>query len=352
MKTGISISQLAASIQNFDDYKDDVFVAQSSMEMNDLGNLIIGNTEYTLRHGAHGQLASRLGINSGYYNKMLNTGNFSLLADNVNVWLGHMPDVKRFVRKYCGSIRAFLSDRYLPIDNIDILTQAILPVMNEMGLDQASIASCYLEEFGDRMYMKVVNPKVQREVVVGDVVQSGFVVSGSETGNGAVWVAPFIHRLVCDNGMVSRSYLGSYRRNHVRSKRKQETQEISREDKILDISEHLASIREMIQRACAPETLDNFVTKMQVAHQTPIQPEIAVESTALHFQLTQDEKRGVLESLISGDDMSLYGLMNAYTDYSKRVESYDRATEFEEFGSQILDLNLLNLSTSRELALV
>jgi hypothetical protein len=50
------------------------------------------------------------------------------------------------------------------------------------------------------------------------------------------------------------------------------------------------------------------------------------------------ERAGVLRSLISGGDLSGYGLINAVTHYSQDVEEYDRATEFEAVGGKLIEL--------------
>ncbi len=36
-------------------------------------------------------------------------------------------------------------------------------------------------------------PRLQAEVVPGDVVQAGVIISNSETGQGAVWVKPLVY---------------------------------------------------------------------------------------------------------------------------------------------------------------
>ena len=64
--------------------------------------------------------------------------------------------------------------------------------------------SCQLTE--SRMYIKVVNTRLQAEVVPGDIVQSGIIISNSEVGLGSVNIQPLVYRLVCSNGMVVLSY--------------------------------------------------------------------------------------------------------------------------------------------------
>ena len=60
--------------------------------------------------------------------------------------------------------------------------------------------SCQLTD--SRMYIKVVNTRLEAEVVPGDIVQSGIIISNSEVGLGSVSIQPLVYRLVCSNGMV------------------------------------------------------------------------------------------------------------------------------------------------------
>ena len=60
-----------------------------------------------------------------------------------------------------------------------------------------------------------------------------------------------------------------------------------------------------------------------------------VEMTAKSYGLTQNEQDGVLFHLLSGGDLSLYGLSSAVTKASQDIVSYDRATELERIGWQI-----------------
>ena len=60
-----------------------------------------------------------------------------------------------------------------------------------------------------------------------------------------------------------------------------------------------------------------------------------VELTAKNYGFSQTEQEGILDALIRGGDMSLYGLSNAVTRMSQDVESYDRATELESAGWDI-----------------
>ena len=63
-----------------------------------------------------------------------------------------------------------------------------------------------------------------------------------------------------------------------------------------------------------------------------------VRLASKEFHITEDESTGVLQHLIEGNDLTLYGLSNAITRHSQDVESYDRATELESIGYNILSM--------------
>ncbi len=64
-----------------------------------------------------------------------------------------------------------------------------------------------------------------------------------------------------------------------------------------------------------------------------------VELTSKEFNIKGEEQGGILQHLIEGKDLSLYGLSNAVTRFSQDVESYDRATELEGIGYKILTMD-------------
>ena len=132
-----------------------------------------------IRQTAHRQLGTYLGIPQKYY-ELMRTDAPELLAYNANYWFSQKNEL-RTLRTIDGCARAFLSNRYRRIDNLDIAS-VTLPVIGE--LPEARFVSTQITE--DFMYIKVVNPRLQADVVPGDVVQAGVIISNSETGLGSV----------------------------------------------------------------------------------------------------------------------------------------------------------------------
>ena len=56
------------------------------------------------------------------------------------------------------------------------------------------------------------------------------------------------------------------------------------------------------------------------------------------FQLNDNEKDNILNHLIEGGDLSLFGLINAVTRTASDVESYDRSIELQRIGGKIIEL--------------
>ena len=65
-----------------------------------------------------------------------------------------------------------------------------------------------------------------------------------------------------------------------------------------------------------------------------------VHTTSRAFGITDTEQSGVFTRLMESNDLSLYGLANAVTRHSQDIESYDRATDLEGIGYNILSMPL------------
>lgn len=338
MKYGRSLQELAIELDRQAKVKKDYVATAGAMQMtavNENFDLVIGNTPFQLNENAHRQLGLQLKIPAPYYERM-RAENPGLLMANVNGWFQQSPDTRRMVRTLDGTARAILSDRYRRIDNYEV-AQTVLPIISEM--QGARIESCELTD--TRMYIKVVNERIQTEVVPGDIVQAGILISNSEVGMGSVSVKPLIYRLVCTNGMVADVGVG---KRHVGRINESVDGDfgIFRDETIeADDRAFLMKIEDTV-RAAVDEARDNaLVQKLRDAKEAPILPAAApkvVELAAKEFNIRQNESEGILGHLIAGGDLSLYGLANAVTRHAQDVQSYDRSTELEATGYKIITM--------------
>ena len=285
---------------------------------------------------AHQQIASRLQIPFRYYQKMRQE-EAPLLDENVNTWFTKLPE-RRMLRVMDGNVRAFLSDRYRRLDHLE-LCSAVLPVIKDMK--GAEIESCEVTD--THLYLKVINKKLKAEVGVGDVVQAGFVISNSEVGLGSLKVEPLIYRLVCKNGLIVKDY--AQKRYHVG--RQVESEEAAYEiysDETLEQDDKAFFMKVQDTVRCAIDEAKFMLTvdKMRAAMNIPLEydPVQSVEFLADKFILNQNERGDVLRQLFMGRDNSQYGLINAVTAASQITESYERATELERIGGELLAMTV------------
>lgn len=341
MKQGQTLAQLAKELQRQANVKKDFVAAAGALQLDQNGLFHVGERSYDALPTMHEQLAVRLGIPHSYYDRM-RTAEPALLSTNVNTWLQHKEreQVRYMVRTLDSGARALLSDRYRPLDNYD-LAQAILP---QLGVMQCDVKSCALTE--RRLYLKAVIPSVSAEVTVGDVVQSGLVISNSEIGLGAIKIEPFIYRLVCKNGAIINEL--AHRKTHVGRRHplveglQFDTSEAfyKSETREADDKAFWLKVRDVVAAHASPTTFRTIVERWREATTQKItgDPVKVVELTAKRFGLADSESRGVVQHLLSGGDLSAYGLMNAITRTSHDVEQYDRATELERIGPMVLEL--------------
>ena len=345
MKAGITIEAMGAEILRQSQVKADYSANTRNIEMEAFGSDIVMRMYNDEGHDvveplsinslAHRQIGTHLKIPATYYDRML-TENADLLATNVNTWFRNNP-AQRMVRTLDGTTRAFLSNRYRRIDHLEIL-QAVLPIIGK--IENAQFESCEITD--DRMYIKVVNPRLQTDITVGDTVQAGVMISNSETGQGSVCITPLIFRLVCLNGMVVND--AKTRKNHVGRENSTDENFLLYSDDTLKAIDHafIKKVQDTVEAAVDEARFHKVVDMMRNATEaimsTADVPGV-VRLASKDYGLNETEGEGVLNHLIAGKDLSLYGLANAVTRFSQDVDSYDRATKLEGVGYDILSMD-------------
>lgn len=344
MKYGKTLMELAMELDRQMKAKKDYLVDTRKMQFdmgthgallslcNDKQNMttILGVNEI-----AHNQIGQALGIPAKYYDKMREQ-NAELLAQNINSWFQKEPKV-RMIRTLDGNARAFLSDRYRRIDNYQI-AQTVLPIISDM--QDARIESCEVTE--QRMYLKVVNPRLTTEVVPGDIVQSGILISNSEVGMGSLMIQPLVYRLVCKNGMVVND--AGQKKYHVGRGNASAEDFSLYSDETLKADDHalMMKVQDTVKAVVDQTRFDRVVEMMRQAKGAKITTSnipAMIELAGDDFGYTKREGENILDHLIRGGDLSLYGMANAVTRAAQDVESYDRSTTMESIGYTILGMS-------------
>lgn len=339
MKQGMTLQELAKEIERTESAKKD-FVAPTTKlwtksEDNQIRLDIDGIGNFGVNNHAHNQIANRLGIPKKYYDRMkLNAPD--LLTTNINCWLRQEPET-RMVRTLDGNVRAFLSDRYRPLDNY-LVANAALPILVENG--HVQVKSCQITE--TRMYLQAVYPEMVGEPKVGDIIQAGIVLSNSEVGAGSFRVEMLLYRLACLNGMI-RTH--SMKRYHV-GKRIDTGEDVAenfyrQETREADDKAFMMKVQDTVRHSFNKEQFDVEIKLLADATENKIPAgkiNDVIEEVTKRMTFSQKERDNVLSHLIENGDLSQYGLANAITQTANNHESYDRVIELERFGGQVIDL--------------
>ena len=340
MKTGRPLNEVMMELNRQNQRKKDYIGSAQALRLFEDGQTFeIGSMSGAQQFGTtrlfHRQVASALGIPAKYYD-IMQSQKPELLAQNVNAWLSDRENSYMIrTMDYGGGrvARALLSDRYRRIDNMEIAS-AVLPLF--AGSDQYEVISSEVTE--NRMYLKILSRRLEMEVVPGDYVQAGVVISNSEVGLGSVNVQPLVYRLVCTNGMIVND-MGE-RKNHVgRAAKAVEDSFHIYSDETMEAEDKafLLKLRDVTMAAIEEGRFAQVVGKLKESAGIPITGKVTevVELTGKTYGFNTDEQDSILQYLIAGGDLSQYGLSNAITRASQDVESYDRATDLEGIGWQV-----------------
>ena len=336
MKQGRALPEVLTELQRQNAAKQDYIGAAEAFRLDEDGSTFNIGTDHSFGTTQlfHRQVASALGIPAKYYD-MMQKQKPNLLADNVNAWFSDKGSsyMVRTLDYGSGQVaRALLSDRYRRIDNLEIAS-TVLPLF--AGNPDIQVISSEVTE--SKLYLKILNTRLEM-ACVGDIVQAGVVISNSEVGLGAVSVQPLIYTLACTNGMICPSY--GERRTHVgrASKATDDGYEIyTDETKEADDRAFMLKLRDATLAAIEEARFRQIVGKLEESAGAKITGRVqdVIELTGKAYDLNQPEQDSILNYLIKGGDLSLYGLSNAITRTSQDVDSYDRATALEGIGWQV-----------------
>jgi len=338
MKSQLKLDELARQLMTQE--KKDVIVDTANVDFHANGNNTLYLAEideaFTVNDIALNQIATKIGLSKKYLDKMLD-GHKSILQDNINYWFHNTPK-QQMIRTIDGTARAFLSDKYKRVDN-DMIAKQVLPIL----LDKKyTIRSCAITD--TKMYIKASLPSLQKEVNVGDVVESGVIISNSEVGHGSVDVSPFLYRLLCDNGMkVNDARLNSRHLTSSQATIDGVYEILSDEAKELDSQALLAKVRDVVASTSDEVRFGQQVQKMTDASGVKIKrPKKVIEILENKFDLTKDEGENILENLMNRDDKqpmaNLWSVVNSITALGNTIEDYDRGTKMQEIGGRLLDM--------------
>lgn len=358
MKTGKTLAELALEIDRRSKAKKDLVVPAKGMRMYPWENGEGVGIEFSAKEVepivfingvAHDQIGNYCEIPGRYYDRCLRESP-RLLAQNVSHWFS-LDSSPRLVRTLDGGARAFLSDRYRPLENED-LAQAIIPVIADD--DQFDLMSCEITD--KRLYLKVVHKKVTRELArtgnyfgdknhrIIDVLAPAVTISNSEVGCGSVsiqagWFNAFCSNLATMGERSMKKYHTGARHELVGDEAFAMLSDDTRRKTDVAL---WAQVQDVLKGAFDEVRFGELVEKIEGTRKDVIDKKAdvvqVVNFASKEVGITEGEQKGILQYLIEGGDLSRFGVHNAVIRYSQDVENYDRATELERAGAALIEM--------------
>jgi hypothetical protein len=357
MKTGMQLGEFAREVARQATAKRDFKAPSSKLRVRVVDPMNIETSpegfqmRYAIEIGDHGafpmrrlmhqQVAERTKIRWEYYERMMTEGP-ELVPLNVNYWFDHQ-DETRLVRTLDGQARAYLGDKYRPLDNYDLF-QAVAPTLMGSQALGMRIESVQITE--TKFFIKAFSERITAAVKLNDVVQAGVVITNSEVGHSQISIEPAFYRLVCYNGMIRPD--SSLKRRHVgRGVGEMEGVEEFFTDatRRADDEAFWRKVVDVVRGSFDEVNFRKFVEKMREAADNQIPKggaslQEVQEVVQKRYGLTDTEGETILRNLIEGADLSQWGLANAITLAAQdEAVTYERATELERLGGQVIELS-------------
>ena len=362
MKAGMSLEALLTEVQRQNSVKRDFTTStENNVRMVEAEDLPHGVAVVMLKDGAaelerfavsdhaHKQIAARLNIPSRYYLRLLDDHR-DLVVHQVNALFEREPAARLF-RTLDGTLRAFLSDRYLRLDNNDVLEQTLPAIVK--GELETTLLSTNVGE--NKMHMKVLftGDELAHEVTSRTkdgstrIIKPGFRMSNSETGSGTLAIEGFFYDGYCLNGCVfGKIEAFSFKRTHLGGRLIEgvDFEVMSDQSRELEDKAIISQVSDVMTALANPEFAQKMVTRLRATTETgDVQsPVNAVDLAVKELDLREDEKESILTTFIEDRDYSQWGLASAITQVANlEVTTYERACELENVGANVIDLNQL-----------
>jgi hypothetical protein len=205
----VKFGQVRESVINQAKNFHDEIVPLKDVQFDSLKSVRIGDQQHPLRmHGAMG-MAARLHVPHSYLERC----DGQLQAINLNYWVekqkANSSDL--FIRFDGDEVRAVFSTRYRALDNIQIINE-----LAGLGITEDADVQCYMDD--KFMMLNIPSPSRKLSLLKRDEVMPGVSVSNSEIGLASFSVAAFMLRLICTNGMISKSHMAKTSYRHVSTK--------------------------------------------------------------------------------------------------------------------------------------
>ncbi|MBF0472535.1 MAG: hypothetical protein HQK91_14430 [Nitrospirae bacterium] len=276
-----TLEEVENKVKEMSQYYEDRLVPIKDITFDNIESVRIDSQSYKIRPIAQREIANRLNIPLQYIKRCTH----EVQAYNLNHWIKKEANEKLFFRFDKDAIRAVFTPRYIPIDNIDILTT----IHQIRYYKDTEVQYSMDDEF---MVISILDDSDKFGLNNNDELRPGISISNSEVGIAGLSISAYLLRLVCTNGLIDKTNVtASYRH-------------VSR--KILN------KFPEVIEKVS--NGLDRQKSQLKLSLESKVNDPLAtIKNFNKHFQLESPELNAVdwAWPLEAGDTM--FNIVNTYT---------------------------------------
>ena len=268
----------------------DEFVPVEDISFTGLESVNIAGEKHLMRTTAQREISNRLGVPYSYLRKCPE----DVQAYNLNHWIEKEKNDELFFRFDDDEVRAVFTPRYVPVDNVSVMER-----LDDLGFAHDAKAQCFVDD--GFMMLNIPDAGGEFTLVGQDKMRPGISIGNSEVGIASLSISAFILRLVCTNGLISKTDMTSAYR-HVST---------GILDKFPDVMASLSG--EIVnQKRHLRYSLESKVDN----------PESTMMAFNRQFQLNQTERDAVEWGWIFEAGDTMFSVVNAYT----KAAQYDGLT--------------------------
>lgn len=291
MSQMMTLARVHERVENMSRNHVDQFIKVKDISFENMETIRIGEYDHALRPVAQQSITNRLGIPIQYLRKCPE----DIQAFNMNHWIRYEKNEELLFRFDGNDVRAVFTPRYIPTDNLEVLQK-----LDELDYDPETRVQCSLD---DEFMSLSIPDSNQTFDVNGERLTPGISVSNSEVGLSSLSIAAFMLRLVCTNGMISKTEVSaSYR--HISTKILSELPVV-----FSNVSRELGRQKEQVRLSLESQVND---------------PESTIRNFNNQFQLNKTEKDAVDWALPLEYGFTMFHVVNTYT----------KAAQFQELAAE------------------
>ena len=279
------------------------------MEFDSLNRMWIAGKDVEVLPSAQRLFANRLRVPYSYLSRCPS----DLQAQNLNYWIEQEREKREtlFCRFDGDSLRAVFTDRYKAIDHMEILARMV-----EYGFSAETEVHYSLD--ANLLVLKVPDFTRAFGFGNGDKIVPGISVSNSEVGILAFSIEAYFYRLVCSNGLISKTSVAS-KFKHISRRALEEFPNV---------------LQEVIYES------DQGRSRFEISTRSEVDDPLAtIGSFNKQFLITKTEAQAIEQAWQVEPGRTMFHVINAYTRAAQAPElETEESHKLEKVGGLILSL--------------